>query len=81
MTTSPRLLAPDPIEFGERDVGRDLRFLTPRETQIARLAASRLTSRQIAAGLAISVRTVNNHLATTYIKLGVHSRRDLSALL
>lgn len=55
--------------------------LTPSEREIAELAAAGLTSREIAGRLTKSVRTVDNHLAHAYDKLGVHSRRDLSRLL
>ncbi len=54
-------------------------LLTPRETQIARLAVGH-TSRQIAEKLSISVRTVDNHLASVYTKLGVGGRDELAAL-
>ncbi|MFV1962061.1 MAG: LuxR C-terminal-related transcriptional regulator, partial [Acidimicrobiia bacterium] len=55
--------------------------LARRETEIATLAAQGLTSRQIADRLYLSVRTVNNHLATTYTKLGVHNREELAEIL
>jgi DNA-binding CsgD family transcriptional regulator len=49
--------------------------LTARELEIARLAARGLTSPDIARQLVCSVRTVDNHLARVYTKLGI-SRRD-----
>ncbi|GIU92740.1 MAG: LuxR family transcriptional regulator [Acidimicrobiia bacterium] len=55
-------------------------FLTPREAQIARLAG-RHTSREIAEDLGISVRTVDNHLASVYTKLGISSREELAQVL
>lgn len=55
--------------------------LTAREMQIARLAAAGHTSPQIAERLYISVRTVDNHLAAVYTKLGIHSRQELADLL
>jgi len=54
------------------------RGLTTRETEIARRAASRQSSRQIAESLGISTRTVDNHLTAVYQKVGVSTRRALS---
>ena len=55
--------------------------LTPREREIALLAASGSSSRQIAGRLVISVRTVDNHLQSAYRKLGVSRREDLPGVL
>lgn len=55
--------------------------LSTREREIAHAAAARERSREIADRLGISVRTVNNHLASVYRKLGVARRDDLAALL
>jgi ATP/maltotriose-dependent transcriptional regulator MalT len=54
-------------------------LLTAREREIAGLAGSGLSSRQIAERLVVSVRTVENHLARVYTKLGVNCRSDLVA--
>jgi DNA-binding CsgD family transcriptional regulator len=54
--------------------------LTQREEQIVRLAADGQTSRAIASSLDISARTVDNHLAIAYQKLGVSTRNELKAL-
>jgi DNA-binding CsgD family transcriptional regulator len=51
--------------------------LTLREVEIASMAAGGLPDREISRRLALSVRTVQSHLARIYRKLGVHSRRDL----
>jgi DNA-binding CsgD family transcriptional regulator len=51
--------------------------LTPREREIAELAAQELTSREIAERLVLSARTVENHLQRAYEKLGVRGRREL----
>ena len=55
--------------------------LTHREREIALLAADGLASRVIAERLYLSARTVNNHLARVYTKLGVTTRAELAAAL
>jgi len=55
--------------------------LTRREREVAGLAAPGAASRQIAAQLGLSVRTVENHLQSAYVKLGVTSRLELAAAL
>jgi len=55
--------------------------LTPREREIAALAAGGASNDEIAARLVISVRTVENHLQHAYRKLGVRRRTDLPAVL
>jgi DNA-binding CsgD family transcriptional regulator len=52
--------------------------LTPREREIALLAAAEMSSREIADRLVVSVRTVDNHLQRAYRKLGITRRQDLS---
>ena len=51
--------------------------LTPQELQIARLAASGLTNKQIAERLFLSPRTVGGHLYQIFPKLGITSRAAL----
>jgi DNA-binding CsgD family transcriptional regulator len=51
--------------------------LTPQELQIARLAASGLTNKQIAGRLFLSPRTVGGHLYQIFPKLGITSRAAL----
>ncbi|MDN5749289.1 MAG: LuxR C-terminal-related transcriptional regulator, partial [Pseudonocardia sp.] len=55
--------------------------LTPREQEIATLAAHGLTDRDIAQRLVVSRRTVHNHLHRTYTKLGIAGRRQLRSVL
>lgn len=55
--------------------------LTPRERDIAGLAAAGATNREIADGLELSVRTVENHLQRAYEKLGVTNRAELTKAL
>ncbi len=51
--------------------------LTEREWVVARAAAERMRSREIAEQLGVSVRTVDNHLRNIYRKLGVAGRDEL----
>lgn len=55
--------------------------LTARELEIASLACEHLSNTAIATMLAISVRTVENHMAHVLRKTGCRSRRDLPAAL
>jgi len=55
--------------------------LTTRQLEIARLAAARWRSREIADHLGLSTRTVDNLLGRTYRSLGVTSRDELAALI
>jgi DNA-binding CsgD family transcriptional regulator len=58
-----------------------LHELTGREREVSMLAARGLRSKEIAADLGVSVRTVDNLLQRAYRKLGVSSRADLRTVL
>ncbi|HZT52793.1 MAG TPA: AAA family ATPase [Gaiellaceae bacterium] len=55
--------------------------LTPQELQIALLLADGRTTREAAAALFLSPKTIEYHLRNAYRKLGVHSRQELAAAL
>ncbi|GAA5051294.1 DNA-binding CsgD family transcriptional regulator/predicted nucleic acid-binding protein [Thermocatellispora tengchongensis] len=55
--------------------------LTRREREVALLASQGMPSKEIAAKLTVSVRTVDNHLRQVYMKLGIATRRELAARL
>ena len=55
--------------------------LTPREFQVAKLAAGGATNRDIASRLFIAVRTVDAHLQSVFRKLGINDRKDIPEAL
>ena len=55
--------------------------LTPTERRVADLAAEGLQTKQVAAALFVSAKTVEGHLTHIYAKLGVHSRTELARRL
>ena len=55
--------------------------LSAREREIAVLVSRGLTSRAIGERLGLSVRTVDNHLARCFDKLGTRNRAELADLL
>jgi DNA-binding CsgD family transcriptional regulator len=55
--------------------------LTPKEKECLHLAGRRLSDAEIAQRLGLSARTVGNHLARAYTKLGVHDRIRAAAKL
>ena len=52
--------------------------LSDRETEVLRLVATGLTSKQIATRLVLSPRTVQNHIQSTLRKLQLHNRVELT---
>jgi DNA-binding NarL/FixJ family response regulator len=69
---------------GETSRGRtpDARdWLTPQELQIAQMAATGLTNREIGQRLYLSHRTVSSHLHSIFPKLEITSRSALAAAL
>ena len=65
--------------LGRRRPGTE--SLTPSEQQVAELAASGLTNREVAERLTLSPKTVEAHLARAYGKLGIRSRAELGRLM
>ena len=63
-----------------RDPSLPGEHLTAREIEVLRILQSRLTLREIASELFISVNTLKFHLRIIYRKLGVSSREDAAAL-
>ncbi len=51
--------------------------LTPREVQVAVLAATGLQTKQLARRLGISFHTARHHMERAYAKLGVRNRASL----
>jgi DNA-binding CsgD family transcriptional regulator len=64
-----------------RPADLDASSLSAREREVLEMALQGLTAAQIGARLCIGRRTVETHLGRTYSKLGVHTKRDLIALL
>jgi DNA-binding CsgD family transcriptional regulator len=61
--------------------GPALEELTPQEFQVAQLLAAGGTTREVAAKLYLSPKTIEFHLRNAYDKLGVRSRSALSQLM
>jgi DNA-binding CsgD family transcriptional regulator len=52
--------------------------LTPTERRVAALVVQGGSTKQVAAALVVSAKTVEGHLSNIYAKLGVHSRAELA---
>jgi DNA-binding NarL/FixJ family response regulator len=70
-------------EIGSRPRQRDHRGgdLTPRQLEIATLAAQSMSDAQIAKELVISVRTVNTHIHQILSRLDLQSRTEIRSWL
>jgi DNA-binding CsgD family transcriptional regulator len=68
-------------ETARRRVAGGLGELTPQELQIAVLLAAGRTTREAAAALFLSPKTIEYHLRNVYRKLAVHSREELRQAL
>jgi DNA-binding CsgD family transcriptional regulator len=55
-------------------------LLTGAEVRVAELVASGMTNRAMAVELIVSPHTVDAHLRHMYVKLGIHSRVELTVL-
>ncbi|MBA2644363.1 MAG: helix-turn-helix transcriptional regulator [Solirubrobacterales bacterium] len=66
-----------PHRRGDSSLG----LLTPQELQIARMLGSGRTTREAAAALFLSPKTVEYHLRHVYTKLAIGSRAELTAAL
>jgi DNA-binding CsgD family transcriptional regulator/tetratricopeptide (TPR) repeat protein len=68
-------------ETARRRVASGLDELTPQELQISLLLAEGKTTRETAAALFLSPKTIEYHLRNVYRKLAIHSRDELRAAL
>jgi DNA-binding CsgD family transcriptional regulator len=68
-------------ETARRRDASTLDELTPQERQIARLLAEGKTTREAAAAVFLSPKTVEYHLSHVYRKLGIRSRQELREAL
>ena len=64
-----------------RDDAASIDDLTPQELQVALLLTSGRTTRETAAALFLSPKTVEYHLRHVYQRLGIHSREELAQWL
>ena len=67
-----------PAPAGDQETRTELDALTAREQVVARLVASGMTNREVAAELFVSVKTIEYHLSVIFTKLHIRSRRQLT---
>ncbi len=65
----------------QRRAPSDAQTLTPQELQVSLLLAEGKTTREVAAALFLSPKTIEYHLRKVYPKLGIRSRAELAARL
>jgi DNA-binding NarL/FixJ family response regulator len=70
----------DPGDAAERadERGEEFDLLTPRELEVLKLIAEGHTSKEIAALLVISIKTVDRHRTNMLDKLGMRDRVELT---
>jgi DNA-binding CsgD family transcriptional regulator len=68
-------------ETAPRRAASPVRGLTPQEQQIARMLAGGRTTKETAAALFLSPKTIEYHLRHVYAKLGIGSRAELAERL
>jgi DNA-binding CsgD family transcriptional regulator len=68
-------------EVIRRSVPTGVQTLTPQELQVSLLLAEGKTTREVAAALFLSPKTVEYHLRKVYTKLGIRSRAELATRL
>jgi DNA-binding CsgD family transcriptional regulator len=68
-------------ETHRRRDGASMDDLTPQELQVTLLLTSGRTTRETAAALFLSPKTVEYHLRHIYARLGIHSREELAEWL
>ncbi len=76
-----RIDALRPVWLGPAINKRLATALTPRESEVARMAARGAANRAIAAALGLSERTVHHHCEAVFSKLGIRSRWLLASAL
>lgn len=70
-----------PVAHRVAALGAGVEVLTRRQRDIAERVVAGASSREVASDLVVSIRTVDNHLAAIYRKLGVSGRDELAAVL